>query len=124
MKDPVGGVQPIEYMLQVPSEKPTTKPSSQPTKGTTAGRAAVIGPKRWLASDSMILPGMKSPPKSFPLASADSMKPNPRLMADDADTTKLRPLVTPLMMSHRAVLPLLPSRPHPSAEPLRGAETG
>src|SRR3954471_25017060 len=58
MKDPVAGVQPIEYMLQVPSEKPATKPTVQPTKGTTAQRGNLIGPKRWLASDSMMLPGM------------------------------------------------------------------
>src|SRR4029078_417446 len=62
MKDPVGGVQPIEYMLQVPSEKAATKPRSQPVeKNVAAKRASLIAPKRWVASDTMLLPGMKTP---------------------------------------------------------------
>lgn len=96
MKDPVGGVQPIEYMLNIKRRKPATKPADN---GTTAERAEAVAPKRWVASDSMFLPGMKSPPKHFPLASMDSMQPNPLLGAPDDDVDRLRPLATPLMTS-------------------------
>ncbi|HEX8524391.1 MAG TPA: hypothetical protein VF669_19200 [Tepidisphaeraceae bacterium] len=95
MKDPVGGVQPIEYMLDIKRQKAATKPAT----GTTALRAQAAGSVLWKASDSILLPGMKEPPRNFPVASINSMKPNPRLLADDDSVEKLRPLATPLMTS-------------------------
>jgi hypothetical protein len=95
MKDPVGGVQPIEYMLDIKRRKAATQPAEE----TTAKRGLVSAPRRWVASDSMFLPGMTQPPKNFPLASMNSMKPNPRFGIDDDAVGKLRPLATPLMTS-------------------------
>jgi hypothetical protein len=95
MKDPVGGVQPIEYMLDIKRHKAAT----QPANGATAKRGLIAAPKRWIASDSIMLPGMKQAPKYYPLASLENMKPNPRLGLDDDAVGKLRPLVTPLMTS-------------------------
>ncbi len=96
MKDPVGGVQPIEYMLKIPDHKPTTRPAE---KAATEAGAMITAPERWVASDSMFLPGMKAPPPDFPLASLDSMRPNPRLGMDNPAVGQLQPLATPLMTS-------------------------
>jgi hypothetical protein len=141
MKDPIGGVQPIEYMLGIPTDQAKThtartrsasQPATEPTADdgrvdgpnhsqsgtirTTANLDAlsqVIGPPRWKLSDSVMLPGMTVPPPRWPLASIDSMKPNPRLMSgDDADVARLRPLATPLMISG------LPTRMVAQFEPL------
>src|SRR5205807_3173947 len=53
MKDPVGGVQPIEYMLELRQHAPATRAASPAVSAD-----ATIGPKRWVASDSLLLPGM------------------------------------------------------------------
>ncbi len=109
MKDPVGGVQPIEYMLEI---KRHIKAVTQSAAGATAKRGLVSAPRRWVASDSMFLPGMTKPPRNFPLASMESMKPNPRLGMEDDAVGKLRPLATPLMTSG------LPSKVLSEFEPL------
>ena len=117
MKDPVGGVQPIEYMLEIPTEQAATRPASGPATApvtadapgdaTAAIKATdpvvtdrVVGKLRWKLSDSVMLPGITAPPRNWPFAAIDSMKPNPRLMSDDnGDVARLRPLATPLMVS-------------------------
>src|SRR4051794_28506863 len=108
MKDPVGGVQPIEYMLKLKQVKPATRPattreaepSGEPgiTKLGSTGTSA--GPIHWDLSDVVLLPGMKEAPATYPLAGINSFAPNPRLgVPDDANVTRLRPLATPLMTS-------------------------
>jgi hypothetical protein len=112
MKDPVGGVQPIEYMLDIKEKKKndntsgTTQPglthapdddaaAAEPSSSTQAPEQRI----HWDVADAIMLPGMKTPPAKYPFAAINSFQPNPRLGADDADVTKLRPLVTPLMTS-------------------------
>ena len=108
MKDPIGGVQPIEYMLDIrkhakpndnlPSTQPTREePSTEPTIGSAGARAMSSGVTHWDVSDVIMLPGMTTPPPDYPFASRTSMSPNPRLGGDDDAVTKLRPLATPLM---------------------------
>jgi len=99
MKDPVGGVQPIEYMLDLEKE-PATKPASggdgiaqEPTGPRAEGRAT------WSLSDVVMLPGMKKAPANYPLLRWDRFEPNPRLGGTDADTMKMEALATPLMTS-------------------------
>jgi hypothetical protein len=93
MKDPVGGVQPIEYMLKIPHrDMPARKAvATMPTAAITIGRP------RWVAADCIMLPGMAQAPASYPFAGLQSMKLNPRLGVDDGSIEKLRPLATPLM---------------------------
>lgn len=95
-KDPIGGVQPIEYMLDVnPSE--TKKPATAPI--AREARAEVsVGPARWTAQQSMMLPGMTQPPKNYPFASRTSLLPNP-LLGNVDEIARLSPLATPLMTS-------------------------
>jgi len=101
MKDPVGGVQPIEYMLRL-RERPTTQPV--PGYKEDGARAdARLGPPRWNVLDALPMPGSAKrtpPPPSYPFASWRGIKPNPRLGGGDvADTTRLRPLATPMMVA-------------------------
>ncbi|MEO6436422.1 MAG: hypothetical protein ABIP55_11785, partial [Tepidisphaeraceae bacterium] len=111
MKDPVGGVQPIEYMLAMSPPKrrgndniaPTTKPATTTAPLTDIQAAAPSGARveprvqprlRWDLSDVVMLPGMKTPPASWPFAGLNTAKPNPRLGTGDPDVTRLRPLAT------------------------------
>jgi hypothetical protein len=50
-KDPLAGVQPIEYMLDIPATTPATMPATQP-----GGEVKKI---TWNVTESMMLPGMK-----------------------------------------------------------------
>jgi hypothetical protein len=104
-KDPIAGVQPIEYMLKLPEK--AAAPSSQPTAGNSLEplpldrRGALgksVGPTRWYLSDSVLLPGMKSPPANYPLAEWGRMTPNPKLFSAGDDASRLQPLATPLMV--------------------------
>jgi hypothetical protein len=106
MKDPIGGVQPIEYMLKI---KETAKRDDDNRSGSTqpgithvppGEQSSVTTPQqrmRWDVSEALMLPGMTAPPPKYPFAGIDTFQPNPRLALDDADVTKIRPLVTPLM---------------------------
>jgi hypothetical protein len=139
-KDPVAGVQPIEYMLRLPEAKGTA-PATQPLDGGDSrvaepmqsgarstvppapglrhsedpgtsremsgaseylrpgvgGDAAVVRNARWSLDEAVLLPGMTSPPRNYPLASWDKFTPNPRLLSGDGDAARLQPLATPLM---------------------------
>lgn len=90
MKDPVGGVQPIEYMLGI------REGGAELTQKMAASAPA---PKQtWTIDQAVLLPGMKQAPPAYPLARWNDLSPNPRLFAgdDQGDTTRLRPLATPL----------------------------
>ena len=117
MKDAIGGVQPIEYMLGITASKAstqpaTTEPSGEPSGGPTgepvgapSARSATTSAlgsgarARWELGDVVMLPGMDQPPRGYPLASLHSMRPNPALSVADDSVLRMRPLATPLMMS-------------------------
>jgi hypothetical protein len=80
-KDPVGGVQPIEYMLALP-----TTPAKQPAPATTKIEQNGQGKIRW------------SMEKYLPLGTAKDELIRPPAAAVD-QSTRLAPLSTPLMMS-------------------------
>src|SRR3954447_18022845 len=70
-KDPIAGVQPIEYMLELPTTQPTN-----PNTGTTTVDTKDNNEKKkitWSLRDAVLLPGMKKSPPSFPLASRKSL---------------------------------------------------
>ena len=105
-KDPIAGVQPIEYMLKLPGELgvPTSQPSrsrpveSFPLGGKGAIHKSIAGrPIRWSLSDSVLLPGMKTAPRGYPLASLNSLAPNPELLTAGGES-RMMPLATPLMI--------------------------
>jgi hypothetical protein len=110
-KDPIAGVQPIEYMLKLPET--AVAPASQPSEGNRSLEPLPLGHgkvsdksvrpvsfrgARWSLSDSVLLPGMKSPPASYPLAEWGKMTPNPKMFSAGDDASRLRPLATPLMI--------------------------
>jgi hypothetical protein len=109
----VGGVQPIEYMLDLRRDADLTAPASTrpiaaETDGGTGAHRKLSSPPssdrpRWHLTDSIPLPGMdpSTPvPRGYPFAGSNSLKPNPRAALDgDGDVARLRPLATPLMTS-------------------------
>ncbi|HTL27857.1 MAG TPA: SpoIVB peptidase S55 domain-containing protein, partial [Tepidisphaeraceae bacterium] len=100
VKDPIAGVQPIEYMLKLPADgaPPATQTTSVDSqiKGETQMPAAE--PRAtWNYFDVVPSPGASHAPSRFPFAKWGSLAPNPALGADLGDAAKLRPLATPLM---------------------------
>lgn len=100
VKDPIAGVQPIEYMMKLPADgaPPATQTTSVDSqiKGETQVPAAE--PRAtWNYFDVIPAPGASRTPARFPFAKWGSLAPNPALGADLGDATKLRPLATPLM---------------------------
>src|SRR5688500_16788950 len=55
MKDPVGGVQPIEYMLRLRADASAEAPAA--TQAANDGPGKLRGPVRWNLTDSLPLPG-------------------------------------------------------------------
>jgi hypothetical protein len=96
-KDPIAGVQPIEYMLSLPTTQPAD--TSGGRNATAAAKAQAEKKITWPLREAILLPGMKSPPRSFPLLNRDSLSPNPMLGGAIGSETKLQPLVTPLAVS-------------------------
>jgi hypothetical protein len=93
MKDPVGGVQPIEYMLKLKQGKPATRPAAMPTT-TAAARAEA---NSWDVAKSFV--------------SFDTFTARARAGIDDENVTRMRPLATPLMtagLSPKIVAQLTP----------------
>jgi hypothetical protein len=81
-KDPVGGVQPIEYMLDIPDDLPDAQ-AAAPKAGA-----------RWMLHETIALPGFETPER-FPFARWGSLEPNPNL-ANAPDAQRLRPLMVPM----------------------------
>lgn len=109
-KDPLAGVQPIEYMLKLPTTRPSSAdgaPIATPLTEPPAVRQA-----RWSLGESVLLPGMKSPPANYPLAEWGKFTPNPLLLSGAGDATRLQPLSTPLMTAG------LPTRVMQQMEPV------
>ncbi len=102
-KDPIGGVQPIEYMLAIPKPRDrnpaTGLQDSAATTDPTGATKQATPRMSWSLSDAVMLPGMQTPPRRWPFASRDIRRINPQLGNDDGDAMRLRPLATPLMTS-------------------------
>src|SRR5688572_1747885 len=110
LKDPLAGVQPIEYMLEVPTEskKDQDEKPVATSRPHDAGRGAggigadarhrSVDPMRWSLGDVIPLPG-RPVPKRFPFRSTDTFEPNPSLFANQPDPARLRPLASPLMVA-------------------------
>jgi hypothetical protein len=96
-KDPIAGVQPIEYMLKLP-DNPTTEPtteSADPSANTDTDKPQI----HWNLGDTIPLPGAKHMPRGYPLISADRFEPSNDLRGLDTESMRLQPLATPLMTS-------------------------
>ncbi len=98
-KDPIAGVQPIEYMLKLPDAAAGAAGGSEdmstPTNHGAIGKA--VRGARWSLEDVVLLPGMKTAPPNDPFAAWGKMPTNPRLWSK-IDDNGLQPLATPLMM--------------------------
>jgi hypothetical protein len=90
--DPIGGVQPIEDMLKL-------IPAAPPAAAAAAAPAASTGRVSWRPEDSFPVPWSSKVPDCYPLASQHFVQPNPQVGLHDADSARLRPLVTPLLAS-------------------------
>ena len=93
-KDPIAGVQPVQYMMDLPTAV-VAEPEIAPQVDKVSGL-----PLRWSITEAVMLPGMKKPPAGFPLASLDSMEPNPAFVAQQlvGRDARLVPLASPLMV--------------------------
>jgi len=87
VKDPVGGVQPIEYMLDIPAEKPVPEAGAAAPANAPAHTNVQISRPRWSLRDVAPLPGFSANAAGF--SEKDALDGRPRL----------RPLVTPLLVS-------------------------
>ncbi len=94
-KDPVGGVQPIEYMLALP-EPPKDDDADHPPEAFNGAIQEKPAQAYWRLSDSVMLPGMTAPPHGFPLSAWNSLTPNPAL-SRAVDPMRRQPLATPMM---------------------------
>ncbi len=95
-KDPIAGVQPIEYMLQASAATQPSRPAQWQTVWE-ANQPAPVRQARWSLDETVLLPGMKTPPENYPLAEWGKFTPNPKLLAAGSDQTRMQPLATPLM---------------------------
>jgi hypothetical protein len=102
-KDPIAGVQPIQYMLDLPD-----LPANAATEPTTQSSEALKTPDEatephphihWNLGDCIPLPGMKHMPPGYPLISADRFEPSENLAPAATDSMRMQPLATPLMTS-------------------------
>ena len=84
-KDPLAGVQPIEYMLKIPTK------SAGPAEGGDTAEAPgdEISPPLWTLADVPALPGFRRNAAGFPARAIAEL--------DGQNPSELRPLITPLM---------------------------
>jgi hypothetical protein len=98
-KDPLAGVQPIEYMLDLPSQKPSniTAASTQPAgSAANAARSDHADGLSWSLVNAGLTPFSKS--NVFTPADRETdLGATPRL-GGSGEAPKLEPLVTPLMV--------------------------
>lgn len=93
-KDPVGGVQPIEYMLAIPDQPKQIKPSggTEALPGLPAGAQTQ---SRWSIDDHLPVPWKNDKPAPLPLSNKPA---SASTFAGHADASmRLAPLATPLM---------------------------
>ncbi|HLL89571.1 MAG TPA: hypothetical protein VK324_09725, partial [Tepidisphaeraceae bacterium] len=96
-KDPIAGVQPIEYMLDIPVRTPTSQPAGGFPDAPTLTAPPSQGKRVWSIDEAVLLPGMTAPPRHYPLAALGSLRPNPQLLTTSGGDATLQPLSTPLM---------------------------
>ncbi|MBV8780628.1 MAG: hypothetical protein JO353_04460 [Phycisphaerae bacterium] len=94
VKDPIAGVQPIEYMLALPDKQKNAR-SPGPLPASPAAHPQI----HWKLSDSIPLPGMKHPPRDYPLIAVDRFEPNVGILTGSTVDGQMQPLATPLMTS-------------------------
>lgn len=98
MKDPMAGVQPIEYMLRLPLE-------SRETDGAGASKSVAGKRKggeriRWTIDESMQVPWSRQSQQWNPFIQAGIQAARARQMAGEGGAEmRLRPLATPMMTS-------------------------
>ncbi|MCC6424497.1 MAG: hypothetical protein IT447_13570 [Phycisphaerales bacterium] len=98
MKDPLAGVQPIEYMMKLDTSTPTTSPTSASTSTPTQTNSRTVSPVRWSIGDIVWPAGTKPSQNAFPF-SHWNIAPAPQLGGELTDAAQLHPLSTPLMTS-------------------------
>jgi hypothetical protein len=90
-KDPIAGVQPIEYMLKIPTSAATTDGAAAAT-GSGAKPAGQISGPHWSLADVPTLPGFSHNAAGFAVRSRDMAT-----LWSTGSGTRLRPLATPIM---------------------------
>jgi hypothetical protein len=104
-KDPIAGVQPIQYMLELPdipanaATEPATQSAATDPATTSTGKPDDAGLIHWSLGDCIPLPGMKRMPPGYPLIGADQFEPSEGILGGNSNSIGLRPLATPLMTS-------------------------
>ncbi len=106
-KDPVAGVQPIEYMLQLPTARhdstAATKPTTAPADAANSGdaKAAADVPMKWSLADAGLLPFPGRHASIAPVLQAIKSRSESTIgMTGDGDSIpRLQPLTTPIMVS-------------------------
>mgnify|MGYP001232236920 CR=1 FL=1 len=99
MKDPIAGVQPIEYMLDIAQAKAAPAAGDAPTGESRPNAATPIGPARWRLPAEYIT-GWSAPPQFHPLLARLGLTRAGSSPADaQLDAMRLRRLSTPLMAS-------------------------
>lgn len=106
-KDPVAGVQPIEYMLQLPTARRDSTAASQPTTAPAdasnggGAKASADVPMKWSLADAGLLPGPRRHSSITPaLEISRSHSSNATSLIGDGDAIpRLQPLTTPIMVS-------------------------
>lgn len=100
-KDPIAGVQPIQYMLDLPTRAiATTRPSAAAASGAAATGAGGWW-TRWSIDEVVMLPGVKRSPAHHAMATSGEFAPNAvavRPASADGDG-RLVPLSSPLMVA-------------------------
>lgn len=90
-KDPICGVQPIQYMLDL-STAPHPTPATVPANGKAQAT-------RWSVTEAAMLPGMTAPPANYPLASWNDFSPNTAVRGRSIPRgSQLSSMTTPLMV--------------------------
>ncbi len=106
-KDPVAGVQPIEYMLKLPTARrdttagvePSTAPAEapEPASGRTSLRAGTT--MNWSLAEAGLLPGPRRSPTPLTAIAAPQSSPTISSFAGSGDAIpRLAPLTTPIMV--------------------------
>jgi len=96
-KDPVAGVQPIEYMLQLPMDETAAAQSgASGASRAIADRSGGMHRSAWSMNDAGMLPLAW---RGFHDRPADSAKPGASALLGDGRAVRIEPLATPLMTS-------------------------
>jgi hypothetical protein len=107
-KDPIAGVQPIEYMLNVGRKIPTAQPGASdeaspdatpPDDNLTTEELTIAGPAVWSLCDSPLWPSRKLASPAASLAAWNRLATRALGLPRDDSSPHLHPLATPLELS-------------------------